>query len=282
VKLPPGKISGEVVPVAAAHSQFQPGSATTKILRGDPSIDVPPNAATALLAHLFASGDRQIPGVSYAIAYRLAEVYSGGDIVDVYQFDNDAVALSIADISGKGTQAAIHAALIKYGLRAYSSHGLTPETAVRAMDRLYLENSTFEHVESFASVFLAMVDPHRRVMTYCSAGHEPVLLVHPHLEPQVLAPTAPIIGVFEDQHHLFRQESFELWPGSLLVATTDGVTEVRNAGGDFFGIEGVVECVARHRDAEPSVIVDAIVSTLSSFSERPWRDDVAILVARFA
>jgi hypothetical protein len=42
----------------------------------------------------------------------------------------------------------VHAALIKYGLRAYSSMGLTPEAVLRAMDRLYLENSNFEKVES--------------------------------------------------------------------------------------------------------------------------------------
>ncbi len=152
---------------------------------------------------------------------------------------------------------------------------------MRAMDRLYLENSTFEHIESFASVFLGMVEPNRRIMTYCNAGHEPAIVVHPQLEPEVLAPTAPIIGVFDDQHHLFRQGSIELWPGSLLVATTDGVTEVRNDRHEFFGMEGLIDCVRRHRDDEPPAIVDAIIAAISRFSERPWGDDAAILVARF-
>lgn len=282
MKHPRTKMNGEVVAPQMRPPDLPPGSATTTILRGRPAAAESSDAATVLLANLFASGDRDIPGVSYGVAYRLAEVHSGGDIVDVYQFDNDAVALSIADISGKGTQAAVHAALIKYGLRAYSSHGLMPEKAMRAMDRLYLENSTFEHVESFASVFLGMVDPHRRILTYCNAGHEPVILVHPHLEPEVLSPTAPIIGVFDDQHHLFRQSSVDLWPGSLLVAATDGVTEIRNARDEFFGIEGLIECVREVRDDDPAVIVDRIVAAISDFSDAPWRDDVAVLAARFA
>jgi sigma-B regulation protein RsbU (phosphoserine phosphatase) len=273
------KVNGEVVEPERPQVDLPPGSTSTRILKA-PDTDAR-DAATVLVEHLFAAGDRDIPGVSYAVAYRLAEANSGGDIVDVYQFDNNAVALSIADISGKGIQAAVHAALIKYGLRAYSSHGLTPEKAMRAMDRLYLENSTFEHIESFASVFLGIVDPHRRVMTYASAGHEPVIVVHPHLDPHVLPPTAPIIGVFDDQHHLFRQEMIDLWPGSLLVATTDGATEVRNGSGEFFGIERLVDCIARNRDAEPNAIVDATIREISSFSSA-WHDDVAILVARFA
>jgi len=257
----------------SAKSMLPPGTSSTKLLSSE--------AASVLISHLFAEGDRDIPGVSYAVAYRLAEVHSGGDIVDVYAFDNGAVALSIADISGKGAQAAVHAALIKYGLRAYSSHGLTPEKVMRAMDRLYLENSTFEQIESFASVFLGIVDANRRIFSYSSAGHEPVVLVHPHLAPKLLTPTAPIIGVFDDQHHLFRQESTELWPGSLLVATTDGATEVRNSAGEFFGNDRLIECIERHREEAPTAIVDAIVKTISQFAAE-WHDDVAILAARFA
>ena len=267
---------GEVVQPEKHSSHLPPGSATTEIFDGEST-----DAAKVLLAHLFTAGDRDIPGISYAVAYRLAELHTGGDIVDVYEFDNGAVSLAIADISGKGTQAAVHAALIKYGLRAYASHGLTPEKTMRAMDRLYLENSTFEHVESFASVFHGIVDVHRRVMTYSSAGHEPVIVVHPHLDPHVLKPTAPVIGVFDDQHHLFRQENIDLWPGSLLVATTDGVTEMKNPDGEFFGMARLLACVQDARDLEPSDVVDAIVGEIGRFSQGPLRDDAAILVVRF-
>lgn len=274
----PPKIVGEVVqPDPRASSHLPAGTASTEIFDRESA-----DAAKFLLAHLFAGGDRDIPGISYAVAYRLAELHTGGDIVDVYEFDNGAAALSIADISGKGTQAAVHAALIKYGLRAYASHGLTPEKTMRAMDRLYLENSTFEHVESFASVFLGIVDSHRRVMTYANAGHEPIYIVHPHHDPCVLEPTAPIIGVFDDQHHLFRQETIDLWPGSLLVATTDGVTEMKSPGGEFFGMERLTECIQKLRNEEPAEVVEGIVRELRLFSEGPLLDDVAILVARFA
>jgi serine phosphatase RsbU (regulator of sigma subunit) len=116
---------------------------------GQSSINIEPasakeTAAQVLIEHLFANMDAKVPGISYAVAYHLAEEFIGGDIVDVYHFDNNSVALSIADISGKGARAAVHAALIKYGMRAYCSEGLTPERALRSMDRLYLENNNFE------------------------------------------------------------------------------------------------------------------------------------------
>ena len=133
----------------------------------------------------------------------------------------------------------------------------------------------------FMSVFLAVVDPARKVMTYSNAGHEPVVIVQPHLPPQLLEPTAPVIGVFDDQHHLFRQETIDLWPGSLLVAVTDGITEMKTAAGEFFGVERLCECVEKLRNAEPFEIVDALIGEIGAFSGVPLRDDVAVLVARF-
>lgn len=277
---PSEKTVGAATEPERIATPLRPGTATTAILsaqQGDHVTD----AGAVLIAHLFAQGDRDIPGISYAVAYRLAEVHSGGDIVDVYQFDNDAVAFSIADISGKGIPAAVHAALIKYGLRAYSSHGLTPETVMRAMDRLYLENSTFEHAESFASVFFAVVDRRRRMMTYASAGHEPVLIVHPYTGPRILQPTAPVIGVFDDQHHLFKEDHVELWPGTLFVATTDGITEARNPAGELFGMERLTACVERNRSREPKAIADALLDEAARFCKGVWRDDIALLVAKF-
>jgi serine phosphatase RsbU (regulator of sigma subunit) len=239
------------------------------------------SAAQVLIEHLFANTDTAIPQVSYAVSYHLAEEFIGGDIVDVYHFDNNGVAFAIADISGKGARAAVHAALIKYGLRAYSSFGLTPEAVIRSMDRLYLENSTFENIESFASIFFAVADPLRRTLSYANAGHEPVLIVSPAGEVTVLKPTAPLIGVFDDQHHLFRQESIAIQEGAILIATTDGVTEARTPDGDFFGMERFVAAVEASRNESPEGIVKRVIDDVRAFSDGRLRDDIAIVAVRF-
>ncbi|GAC1414149.1 MAG: hypothetical protein NVSMB64_24360 [Candidatus Velthaea sp.] len=255
---------------------------------GDSSVQIgtggPPtkaNAAEILIEHLFANTDARIPGITYAVAYRLAEEFIGGDIVDVYHFDNNTVALSIADISGKGARAAVHAALIKYGLRALCSHGLTPERALRSLDRLYLENNNFEHNESFATVFFGLVDPKRKIMTYASAGHEPVIVIHSNRTVEVLAPTAPLIGVFDDQHHLFKQDVVTVFPGSVLVATTDGVTEARNSSGEMFGMKRFIEVVKTHFDGDLTLLIKAVLDETQAFSGTGIIDDMAILAARF-
>lgn len=237
-------------------------------------------AAKALAEHLFAHTDKQIAGLSYAVKYKLAEGQVGGDLVDVYQFDNDSIAISVADIAGKGTQAAVHAAMIKYGLRAYASLGLSPERVLRSLDRLYLENNSFERSDSFASVFFGQLDPTRRLFHYASAAHEPVLVVQPGKPPEVLPTTAPLLGVFDDQHHLFRQKFVNLEPEALLVMTTDGVTESRNPDGEQFGMDRFVRIVDRCRDLNESEIVDAILQATEEHCQAKRRDDIALVALR--
>jgi sigma-B regulation protein RsbU (phosphoserine phosphatase) len=269
----------ETPPTSAGNAGKRLGDSSVQI-----DTSLPPtreNAAEILIEHLFANTDARIPGITYAVAYRLAEEFIGGDIVDVYHFDNNSVAFSIADISGKGARAAVHAALIKYGLRAFSSHGLAPERALRSLDRLYLENNNFEQNESFATVFFGLVDPKRKVMTYASAGHEPVIVVHPNRTVEVLAPTAPLIGVFDDQHHLFTQDVVTLTAGTLFVATTDGVTEARNSKGEMFGMDRFIQIVQRNPDLELKQLVASVIDEAQAFSDGRLVDDMAIVAARF-
>ncbi len=238
-------------------------------------------AAQVLVQHLFAQNDIEIPGIAYAVSYKLAQGNTGGDIVDVYHYDNDAVAVAIADIAGKGPQAAVHAAMIKYGLRAYSSAGMTPERVIRALDRLYLENNAFEKVESFASVFFGSIDPTRRLLHYTCAGHEPVFLMKPSGDHVQLMPTAPLIGIFDDQHHLFKQAFIDVTAGSLFIGATDGVTEARDTEGELFGMERLIEIVRRNRTEPEAAIVAAVMNAVDAFCHGKRRDDIAIVALRF-
>ena len=266
-------------PMSAGTAGKKLGGSSVTVDSGAPATKE--NAAAILIEHLFATTDARIPGINYAVAYRLAEEFVGGDIVDVYHFDNNSVAFSIADISGKGARAAVHAALIKYGLRSFSSHGLTPERALRSLDRLYLENNNFEQNESFATVFFGLVDPKRKVLTYANAGHEPVIVVNPDTSVEVLAPTAPLIGVFDDQHHLFAQDIVRISPGTLFVATTDGITESRNSAGEQFGMDRFVDVVRRNAGSDLKALLDTVISAAQSFASGRVVDDIAIVAARF-
>lgn len=269
-----GIISAPDVPIAPERIEV------ASTVAQHPYLNVAPNAADTLVKTVFGGVQHRVPGIRYATAYKLAEGAAGGDIVDIFNYDNDHVSLAIADIAGKGTQAAVHAAMIKYGLRAFISNGLTPENVMRSLDRLYLENNAFEQVESFACIFLGVIDATRRLLHYTNAAMESVLVLHPNGEAMQLAPTAPLVGVFEDQHHLFKQAFIPLEQGSLIVAATDGVTEARDRKGTMLGMDRISEIVSRQQQDSEASIVAALLAEAESFSDDVRRDDIAIVVMR--
>lgn len=246
-----------------------------------PYVNVDPDVVEALVETVFGEVHQSIPGLRYATAYKLAKGRTGGDIIDLFHYDNDHVSITVADIAGKGLQAAVHAAMIKYGVRAFISNGATPETAMRALDRLYLENNAHEKTESFATVFLGAIDNSRRLLHYTNAAVECALVVQPTGATTWLTPTAPLVGVFDDQHHLFKQHFTVLEEGSLVVLATDGVSEARNAQGRTLGVEPVRKAVLGARHKSENEIAASILETVERFADDNRRDDIAIVVIRF-
>jgi len=247
----------------------------------------PERAARILVDDLYTCKFPPVPGVEIGTAYRPAADLSrvGGDLIDVYQFNNGSVAISIADISGKGIQAATRAASVKYALRAYVSAGFTPAQVMRNLNVLYLETSKFEHLDSdsFVTVFLGVADPERHVLTYASAGHEPVILLQNDTAPIVLPPTGPIIGVLDQWPSRFHQRLVNLEsPGSTLIVTTDGVTEARSPEGAFFFEHPMLDVIEENRARSAQDQAQGLLRKALAFCNMRPHDDIAIVAARFS
>jgi sigma-B regulation protein RsbU (phosphoserine phosphatase) len=245
----------------------------------------PAHAAEVLVDAVYAFRFPPLPGVDLGTAFRQAAEESkvGGDLIDVYQFNTGSIAISIADISGKGLHAATRAASVKHALRAYVSAGFTPAQVMRNLNVLYMNTSKYDmhDLESFVTVFLGVIDSEHRVMTYASAGHECVALVNAD-GATLLPPTGPLIGVFEDGHGLFHQRLVSLEaPGTTLVVTTDGVSEARSADGTFFIESSMMDHVEKNRARSALDQANSLLDATLAFCGQMPRDDIAIVVARF-
>lgn len=246
----------------------------------------PEIAARMIVDDVYAYEFPPVPGVDIGTAYRPAADLSrvGGDLIDVYQFNNGSVAISIADISGKGTHAARRAALVKYALRAYVSAGLTPAQVMRNLNVLYMETSNFDHrdPDSFVTVFLGVSDPEHRVLTYASAGHEPVILMPKNAPAYMLPPTGPLVGVFKEQG-IFHQRLVNLEPrGATLIVTTDGITEARRpSDNEYFFERPMMDVIEKNRSRTAHDQAHSLLKAAGDFCEMQINDDIAIVAARF-
>jgi serine phosphatase RsbU (regulator of sigma subunit) len=241
-------------------------------------------AATTLVEHLFPPQFLRLPGMEIALAYRLAgnREHVGGDIIDVYRLLSGCTVLSIADISGKGVKAAVDAALIKYSMRAYASEGFAPERILRSLNRLYNEKNVNDgEEESFVTAFVASFDPKTNLLRYASAAHEPVVICEPGRPAYELPVTAPLLALFEEPGELFGESSLKVERHTLLVAATDGLTESRGPGGEFFGMERFLRLIDANRENDAQGVLEAVLSEVQAFARVEFEDDTAVLVARF-
>jgi sigma-B regulation protein RsbU (phosphoserine phosphatase) len=240
-------------------------------------------AMRGIVESLYGPPVRRLPGLDIGRAYRGAEgeFRFGGDVVDVFHYGAGYTSLSVVDITGHGMPAARNAGLAKHALRAYASNHLDAADCVRALNRLCIENSTFEgDVEFFATLFFAIVQPDRRTMEYVSAGHDAAYLLSGG-ETDVLGATGPIIGLMDDDA-AFERRLVRLSPGSIVAAVTDGFSEARDGRRTFLGAEALADVIRRNqfRDAERQA--EAVTQYAYDFAGGQLHDDVAALVVKVA
>ncbi len=233
--------------------------------------------AREVQAQLFPRTLPAVAGVHLAAVCRAARVVSG-DYYDSFQIAPARLALAIADISGKGISAALLMASLQAALRSQAlsdAAGLNTAEMAAKLNRHLLVNSS---AERYATIFYAVYDAERRRLAYTNGGHlPPVFLVGN--EVRKLDEGGPVVGLLADPPYV--QAMIDVPPGSLLVASSDGVIEAENAYGEEFGMERLIQEILGHREVPPERLVERLVEAASSWSSTPEQaDDMTVLVAR--
>ncbi len=151
-----------------------------------------------------------------------------GDFYDFIHLKGH-LGIAVGDVVGKGIAASLLMASVRSALRAYAQDLYDLDEVISrvnvAMTRETLDNE-------FVTLFYGVVDPATLRMTYCNAGHEPPLLLRREKIIR-LEEGGMIVGVDESQ--AYEKGVIDLEPADKLLIYTDGLTEARHFGGEFFG-----------------------------------------------
>ena len=138
----------------------------------------------------------------------------------------------------------------------------------------------FSRLETFATLFVGIVDLAAARLTYCSAGHPPAILVHAAAgELVTLDVQSGVVGAFSDME--YRNGQVDIAPGDVLLLYTDGTTEARAPEGAFFGEDGLREAVMQELPLGYDHLLDRLLARLDDFTDRHLDDDVAMVSLRF-
>jgi sigma-B regulation protein RsbU (phosphoserine phosphatase) len=218
-----------------------------------------------------------IPGLDVSAAYRPAgdgeEV--GGDFYDIFQLNRDEWVVTLGDVCGKGVDAAVVTALVRYTLRALTVQVEEPDEVLRALNDVLLAHGT----DRFCTVLLLRLrhEGDSWLVTTSAGGHPLPLRVVDGGAPATVGEPGSLIGVLPEP--VFHRLGFRLTPGEALVLYTDGVTEGRS-GQEFYGEERLVESIVEHTRPGTERPANEILEQVVAFQHGMPRDDIAIVTIR--
>lgn len=209
--------------------------------------------------------------------HTLAAKSIGGDYVDFLTDDGGELGAIVADASGHG----INSALLMTSFRANYRSGAVRHGPGELAATL---NESVVHevgpTGMFITAALLRIDPARRQMTLCSAGHNPVLLWRAARNAvEAIESHGPPMGFVPGVRYTTSTATLE--PGDVVLLYTDGITEATDAELEMFGEERLAALLQQHAAGPAQGVLDAALQALATFTGREHHDDdVTLLVIK--
>ena len=222
---------------------------------------------------------QQVEGISAEGIYSsaTADAFVGGDFYSMIKLPGRRACIIMGDVSGKGIEAASISSAVKTALSAYAWEGRTPARMVATLNEFLLG---FSRVETFATLFVGIVDLATSSLMYCSAGHPPAILVSAQSgDAELLDVQSGVVGAFHDME--YKNGTVRLHEGDILLLYTDGTTEARSPEGAFFGETGLRDMIMNEVPQGFDGLLNRFLSTLDRYTGRRLDDDVAMAALRF-
>ena len=204
----------------------------------------------------------------------------GGDFFAYLPGTHDQqVGLVVADVSGKAMRGAMNAVLADGILsRAVDDTGILSPSLLMTK----VNDTLTARMESDMNVtmVIGLLDTRTMMLTLANSAHHAYpLLVRDGQVTKLKARGLPLgmrAGV------QYREETFELQPGGVLVLMTDGIIEAHDADGNMYSESGRLEQALTGFTALTSAeaMVDAVISDAIEFSNNQREDDMTLVVVK--
>jgi serine phosphatase RsbU (regulator of sigma subunit) len=216
-----------------------------------------------------------------ALCLPAAEV--GGDYYDLLPLSDTRLGVLVADVSGKGTSAALYMAELKGLVLSLSRIYASPAKLLIEANRILATNLDSR---SFITMTYAVVDMVEGTMRYARAGHNPIIQLEAASgKTRALVPQGLGLGIDRGERfeEILQEAVTPLRKGDIFLFFTDGLSEAMNGRSELFGESRIRDIVESVEGLTSEEIKEKILSEIRGFvGDAAPHDDMTLVVLKVA
>jgi serine phosphatase RsbU (regulator of sigma subunit) len=200
----------------------------------------------------------------------------GGDYYDTVELPDGRCGFALADVSGKGLPAALMAASLQGAFGAVAAGAPDLGELFRRVNDYLCDRTP---MEMFATLLYGVLD-RQGGLELVNAGHIPPLIVRAQGGVDRVESSNFPVGLFPGVE--FTVDRAQVYPGDLIVTTSDGVTEARDVVGGLFGDARLLSLLEACSGEMPDEVARKILASIREYvGAAPQSDDLTVTIVRF-
>jgi sigma-B regulation protein RsbU (phosphoserine phosphatase) len=246
-----------------------------RIVLMDRELEIARNIQQSMLPNHFPAD----PKLGYLVAARMNPAREvGGDFYDFYPLDNETIAITIGDVSGKGVPAALFMGVSRTLLKTIAPGVSSPGDCITRVNNLLQKEST---ASVFVTLIYAVLNIKNGELMYTSGGHNPFYLVGADGSVRKPKPNSGIPVSFIPDFQ-YETTILQLQPGETIFLYTDGVTEAMDADENEYSEERLEKCLAGVRPNSPSNLINNVFDDIHRFTGgNAQSDDITVIAVQY-
>ena len=189
----------------------------------------------------------------------------GGDYFDLIPLSDKKLFVIIGDVSGKGLSASLYMAKLQTMMQLYCVDNKSPkEILTQVNKKLYQEMEK----SWFVTLTLALFDMDKKKVTFCRAGHVPVIV---SLDDRIEV-------IFEKT---LIEKEIDLYAGQMFAFVSDGITEAMNEKDELFGEERLSDVLKNKSKVSANDTMNQLWDSIKIFrGSAEQNDDETVVLVR--
>ena len=238
--------------------------------------------AAKIQANLLPTAQPDIPGYEVAGLSLPHHDGVGGDYFDYFQEPDGSWGFVIADVSGKGMQAALLMVMLRTALRSEVARQSNLLAMTMRLNALLYEGSIGD---AYATLVYARLHTETGALTSVNAGHNYPIVLRGDGSLTRLEKGGSVVGMFPADVLTdiaeYQQETIQLHSGDTLLLYTDGVTDAVAPNGEPFEEQRLYDLARGIRHTSANEMCTKIRDAVAEFQgDTQQFDDLTLLVLK--